>query len=73
MTWTIIKEKIIDETDKLVPLKERKIHKGPRWLSKEIIAEVNKKKKMWGGFKKSGSEIDRRQYKEVEKEVKRTI
>jgi hypothetical protein len=39
----------------------------------KMVIKRNKKKKMWGGFKKSGSEIDRRQYKEVEKEVKRTI
>ena len=68
--WTTVKKKILDAVKKKVPM--RKVKQGGRaaWMTRELMAAVRKKKRMWEEAKETGR---REEYKEYDKKVRGMI
>jgi Reverse transcriptase (RNA-dependent DNA polymerase)/Endonuclease-reverse transcriptase len=68
--WTTFRGKIEEAVDAHVPLKPRGTSGRPPWMSREILREVRKKRRLWSAAK-HGENVGA--YKETEKRVRNMI
>jgi Reverse transcriptase (RNA-dependent DNA polymerase)/Endonuclease-reverse transcriptase len=68
--WQHLSEKISSLIDRHVPTKPRGSQGRPPWMTRSILREVRKKRRMWA--KEKGSNISP-EYREVEKKVRNLI
>ena len=68
--WEIFKTKVDDLTEKYVPMRRRRNHNRPPWLSQNILRAIRRKKRMWLKAKKGNGMDD---YRIEEKKVKNMI
>ena len=71
--WTSIKSRINGAIDKHVPLRRIRLNGKPKWLNHEILMLIGKKRKAWSRWKECRSAENEREYKNLEKLVKRKI
>ena len=71
--WTSIKSRINGTIEKFVPLKRIGLNRKPKWLNHEILMLIGKKRKAWSRWKECRSAENEREYKNLEKLVKRRI
>ena len=71
--WEALKGKLNEATSKFVPLSTPKNPEEPKWLNREIIRLVRKKKRAWKVFKHFNSRESRDKYTELERQVTITI
>jgi hypothetical protein len=68
--WGKLNGKLHEMVRKHVPVRKVKKNGRPIWMTREVLAAVNKKKRLWKEAKNGGS---MESYKEEEKRVKRLI
>ena len=68
--WTVFTGKIQQAICKHVPVRRRRNHNRPAWLSTDILRAIRKKKRLWNKAK-TGEQVDK--YNKVERDVKRMI
>ena len=71
--WITLKKKINDVVEKYVPMKKNTKKERPKWMSNEVERLISNKRKAWYRWKANATEERRREYKELEKMVKRRI
>ena len=71
--WRRFKHRLKSATDKFVPLSAARPSDRPRWLSKEIIRAIRRKKRAWRTLKQYNSAEARDGYSRLEREVKNKI
>ena len=71
--WVSFKEILSSECAKCIPTKRRRVSNRPLWLTREIKAAINKKKKLWKIFKRSQANKDLIAYKQQSKKCKSEI
>ena len=71
--WQILKSTINDAIDKFVPMRKSKEKIEPKWMNNQIRKQIAKKKASWAKWKKSKREMDKREYKQIERETKKMI
>jgi hypothetical protein len=67
--WTMFKGKVEQVIEKNVPLKPRGSSGRPPWMSRQILREVRKKRRVWSKTKDKNSP----EYKNIEKKVRNLI
>jgi Reverse transcriptase (RNA-dependent DNA polymerase)/Endonuclease-reverse transcriptase len=67
--WTFFKNSIDQVVERNVPLKPRGASGRPPWMSREILREVRKKRRLWAKTRNNNSD----EYKRVEKKVRNLI
>ena len=67
--WQSFKQIIHEAVEKYVPLSTSKPRNQPKWLSREIIRLVRRKKRAWKNWKSHGSQENMAKYKELQKKV----
>ena len=71
--WASIKSKINGAIEKHVPLRRIGLNRKPKWLNHKILMLIGKKRKAWSRWKECRSAENEREYKNLEKLVKRRI
>ena len=71
--WKILKEEIKIATLKFVPHSTVKSADEPKWINRELIRAIRKKKKAWKVYKLYGTAESRDKYTELEREVTKKI
>ena len=71
--WVEIRDKIKEAMNLCIPWKNVNGRKKPVWMTRNILNQISKKKKLWKKFKESRTEKDRKAYKKVECGVKKVI
>jgi hypothetical protein len=71
--WLVFKNILENSTNKHVPKLIVKSNNGQKWLNREIIKMVRKKKRLWKEYRQSGSIDSRQKYEEIEKTLKKAI
>ena len=71
--WTSIKSRINGAINEHVPLRRIRLNRKPKWLNHEILMLIGKKRKAWSRWKECRSAENEREYKNLEKLVKRRI
>ena len=70
VAWQLVKTKVEELTRKYVPLRRRRNHNRPVWMSQEILRAIRKKKRLW---KQDKHKADKREYIEQEKKTRNLI
>jgi hypothetical protein len=68
--WTMLKTRVQGLIEKHVPPRRRRNHNRPPWLSRDILREIRRKKRLWRQAK-DGQKVE--EYKQAEKSVKNMI
>jgi hypothetical protein len=71
--WTIFTEKLRRSAEINVPRKNVKINGKQKWLTREIIRMVRRKKTAWREYKHTGTAEAREEYLTLEKDLKKSI
>lgn len=71
--WETFKSIINKVTDKHVPKTVYKNMGRPRWVNRDILQMLKKKKSIWTRLKREGGDLNRREYNDIEKQVKKAI
>jgi hypothetical protein len=71
--WQFLKNKLTDLVERHVPKKIMKGAAKPRWLSREIVRIIRKKKHCWKIFKNEGGAENKKRYEEAAKTAKKAI
>ena len=68
--WTAFKQRMEEGIRLYVPNSTIKKSGGPRWLKRDVMRLLRRKKRAWKYFKLNGSAYAKAQYVELEREVK---
>jgi hypothetical protein len=68
--WIVLRRKVEATIKRHVPLKVVNCRGRPCWMTREIVAAIRKKKKLWQQVKRGGMTDE---YREADKKVKRMI
>ena len=68
--WQLVKNKVVELTRKYVPLRRRRNHNKPAWMTQEILRAIRKKKRLW---KRDKHKVDKAKYSEQEKKTRNLI
>ena len=71
--WDTLKEILSQATQKFVPFSTAKGEDTPKWLNREIVRLVRKKKRAWKVYKLYNTSESRDRYKELEREATKKI
>jgi hypothetical protein len=71
--WQNFKNIVENSMTKHVPVKEVKNSTKPRWLSRELVKLIRKKKRAWKEYKSARTGESREAYNCIEKELKNKI
>ena len=71
--WDVFKMRVNTAIENHVPLRQNKRIGKPKWLSREILVLIEKKRKAWCRWKACASAEREREYKGLEKLVKKKI
>jgi hypothetical protein len=71
--WQYLKEKLQEYVEKYVPQKKVFQNQRPRWLNREIIKLLRRKRAAWKDYRIYGTTENSNRYKQLEKEVKSKI
>ena len=68
--WQLVKNKVVELTRKYVPLRRRRNHNKPAWMTQEILRAIRKKKRIWKMVK---FKADREEYTQHKKKTRNLI
>ena len=68
--WDIFKEQLNKVVDDNVPVRRRRNHNRPAWLSRDILRAIRRKKQLWKRYRQGGS---KEEYEKEEKNVRNLI
>ena len=71
--WKILKDELEQAISKFVPLSTVKDQDEPKWLNRELIRAIRRKKRAWKVYKTYNTPESRDKYTELVKEVTRKI
>ena len=71
--WTTFKEKIFEAEAIYVPTKIIKSRNQPPWMTRALLRQVRKKRRLWKNYKKYGNLETQEKYRKIESEVKNSI
>jgi hypothetical protein len=71
--WQFLKARLMQLVEKHVPKSVSTGAAKPRWLSREIIRNIRKKKQAWKVYKKEGGLYNKGKYEEASKIAKKSI
>ena len=71
--WNLFRGKVTTAIANHVPMRQNKRIAKPKWLSREILTLIGRKRKAWSRWKACGSAENEREYKSLEKKVKTKI
>ncbi|CAH8638430.1 unnamed protein product [Dicrocoelium dendriticum] len=64
--WNLVLSKMTSLTEQVVPSSHRKpFARGPPWMDRELRSNMNRRRKLWGRYRQSHSELDFSHYKTV--------
>jgi hypothetical protein len=72
-SWEILKEAINQSINQFVPKSTVKGEEEPKWINREIIKLIRKKRRAWKLYKQFNNMESRDRYKDLEKEVTKKI
>ena len=71
--FALPKESLETASAEHVTMRKTKRTEEPKWMDAELQKMINKKKKAWGEWKRTGRELERAKYAREERECKRMI
>ena len=71
--WATFKEKIFEAEALYIPTRTIKSRNQPPWMTKSLLRQVRKKRRLWKNYKKYGNPETHEKYKKIENEVKNSI
>ena len=71
--WTSFKKKLSNATQLFVPVSTIKPQSSPRWLTRDLIKLIRRKKRAWRTFRIHGTAENRNRYEELNREVTKKI
>ena len=72
-SWNIFKDKLNTLVNTYIPKQTKKSNSKPRWMTRTILRNINKKRRLWKSYKMHRDNETYIEYKKCEKQVQNSI
>ena len=72
-SWNIFKDKLNTLVNTFIPKQTKKSNSKPRWITRTILRNINKKRRLWKSYKMHRDNETYIEYKKCEKQVQNSI
>ena len=71
--WNAFKHRMLEAEEMFVPMKKRRASHQPPWMTRDLLRQVRKKRRLWKNYRNYSNPDNYEKYKKIENEVKNGI